>query len=478
MMIKSIRMLLLLAVFSFSFSYLYAQDTLKLNLDKAIMTALENNVDTKIAQLEVKQAQAAVDQAFGNVYPSVNFSANYSRFLEKSKMPFPDFEALLTNTTYDLLFEEGVLPYDESKFLPMQTKLQAFAQTNNYEAKIEATQIIFNSAVFTGIGASEQYYNTSKEMLNSKVAETILNVKKAFYGVLLSQEVLNITKASFDNARDNFSNVSALYEQGLVSEFDKLQAEVQVENIRPNLLMVENNLNNAKDGLKMVMGIAPETPINIEGIIEYKDENIPEYDKALNKALESNFDLRTLKLKKEVDEAFVDLDNSGYWPSLIAFANYSFAGSADDFEFQNYRSSMVGLSLNINLFNGFQTTNKVQQSKIDVMKTEEQIGQLQDYLNTQIRLKLLDIQRIKSNIEAQERNINVAERAYELAKVRYKEGTGSQLEIQNSDIALRQARTNRLQSVYEFIVAQSEIDKLTGNIDREYLEPFMDKKFK
>lgn len=478
MMIKSIRMLLLLAVFSFSFSYLYAQDTLKLNLDKAIMTALENNVDTKIAQLEVKQAQAAVDQAFGNVYPSVNFSANYSRFLEKSKMPFPDFEALLTNTTYGLLFEEGVLPYDESKFLPMQTKLQAFAQTNNYEAKIEATQIIFNSAVFTGIGASEQYYNTSKEMLNSKVAETILNVKKAFYGVLLSQEVLNITKASFDNARENFNNVSALYEQGLVSEFDKLQAEVQVENIRPNLLMVENNLNNAKDGLKMVMGIDPTTPINIEGIIEYKDENIPEYDNALNKAMESNFDLRTLKLKKEVDEAFVDLDNSGYWPSLVAFANYSFAGSADDFEFQNYRSSMVGLSLNINLFNGFQTTNKVQQSKIDVMKTEEQIGQLQDYLNTQIRLKLLDIERIKSNIEAQERNINVAERAYELAKVRYKEGTGSQLEIQNSDIALRQARTNRLQSVYEFIVARSEIDKLTGNIDREYLEPFMDKKFK
>jgi outer membrane protein TolC len=111
------------------------------------------------------------------------------------------------------------------------------------------------------------------------------------------------------------------------------------------------------------------------------------------------------------------------------------------------------------------------------MKTEEQIGQLKDYLNTQIKIKLLDIERIKSNIEAQERNIKVAERAYELATLRYKKGTGSQLEIQNSDIALTQARTNRLQSVYEYIVAKSELEKLTGSVKREYLVPFMEVKY-
>ncbi len=465
------KTLFLLLFLSLNISVLFSQDTLNLDLDNAIKTALENNVDTRIAKMEVKQARAAVDEAFGNVYPNVSFSASYSRFLEKSKMPFPDFEAMLTNATYGLLFEEGLLEYDQSKFMPLETKLQAFAQTNNYDATIEATQILFNSAVFTGIGASEKYYNTSQEMLKSKVSETILNVKKAFYGVLLSEEVLQITKASFDNARKNYENVASLYEEGLVSEFDRLQAEVQVENIRPNVLTMENNLKNAKDGLKMVMGISPETPLNIKGEIAYDDESIPEYDRVLNQAYSSNYDLKTMELKKEVDKAFVDLDLSGYWPSLTAFANYSFAGSADNFEFQNYRSSMVGLSLNINLFNGFQTTKKVQQAKIDVMKTEEQIGQLKDYLNTQIRLKLLDIERIKSNIEAQERNIKVAERAYSLATVRYREGTGSQLEIQNSDIALRQARTNRLQSVYEYIVAKSELDKLTGNIKNEYLIP-------
>lgn len=478
MLFKSNQRLIFIVLFGLLPFSLKSQEIINLNLDDAIEMAVSQNVDTKIAKMEVKKAQAAVDEAFGNVYPTVNFNASYSSFLEKSKMPFPDFEALLNNSTYGVLFNEGLLQYDESKFMDISTKLQAFAQTNNYEATFEASQILFNSAVFRGIGASEIYLQTSREQLKSKLAETILNVKKAFYGVILTKDILEITEKSFDNAQENFENVKALYEQGLVSEFDKLQAEVQVENIRPTLLQMENNYKSAKDGLKMVIGINPETEINVEGEIDYDLINLDEYDKLINQAYEKNFDLKTLEMKKEVDKAFVDLDLSGYWPSLTAFANYSFAGSANDYNFQNYRSSIVGLSFNINLFNGFQTSNKVQQSKIEVQKTNEQIAQFKDYLSTEIRKKILDIERIKSNIEAQERNISVAERAYELAGLRYKEGTGSQLEIQNADIALRQARTNRLQSVYEYIVAKSELDKLLGNVDREYIKSVMNNQIK
>ena len=84
---------------------------------------------------------------------------------------------------------------------------------------------------------------------------------------MLTKEVYQITKASFENARENYKNVNALYNQGLVSEFDNLQAEVQVENIRPTLLDMENRLKDAVDGLKILLGLNPENEISVEGEI-------------------------------------------------------------------------------------------------------------------------------------------------------------------------------------------------------------------
>ena len=224
-------------------------------LDEAINTAISNNRDINISVLNTKKSQAAVNEAYGYAMPTIDATANFSHFLEKPKMPFPDFNAMLTNATYSILFDEGIIPQDDSKFVPVESQLQSFAQTNNYDASLTLTQIIFSSAVFEGIGASQTYYELAKSELQNTVSKTVLSVQKAFYGVLLAKAVLDITYGSFTNAEDNFKNVKALYGQGMVSEFDMLQAEVQVENIRPVVLRMENILKSAKDGFKITLGI-------------------------------------------------------------------------------------------------------------------------------------------------------------------------------------------------------------------------------
>ena len=124
-------------------------------LDDAIHTALNNNRDIKVAELDVEKSKDAVDEAFGYALPTLDLSANFNHFLKKPKTPFPDFEALLTNATYSILFDESVIPRDNSKYKPIQTQLQSFVQTNSYETSLTLTQTLFNSAVFRGIGASE-----------------------------------------------------------------------------------------------------------------------------------------------------------------------------------------------------------------------------------------------------------------------------------------------------------------------------------
>jgi len=444
-----------------------------LTLDDAILLALENNPDIKVSLLNSQKSSAAVREAFGYAMPSLDASADFAHFLKKPKMPFPDFTALLTNATYSILFDENVIPRDENKFLPVQTQLQSFAQSNNYEASLTLTQILFSSAVFRGIGASRIYYDLSVAELRNTISKTKLNVERAFYGALLTKELLTIAKASFDNAQENFRNVSALFEQGFVSDFDRMQAEIRVENIRPTLLQMENMQATTLNDLKLVMGIDQALDIDVNGEFVYVPEDLPEEEDIIDFALTNNFSLQSLKLKRDVDEAFIDLDLAEYWPTLAAFGNYTYAGSSDQWNFQNYSAATVGLNFSINLWQGNRTKNRVEQSTITYKQTGEQFEQLKKYVVSQVKAKYLELKRVQSLVEAQERNVTLAERSYEISTLRYKEGTGNQLEVQNSDVALRQARVNRIQSIYSYIITKLELEQIMGKIKLEYIDPYI-----
>lgn len=443
-----------------------------ISIDDAINYALKNNKDISIARLNVAKSEAAVDEAYGYALPRLDLSAGFSHFIKKPLVPFPDFGALLKNATYGILFDENVIPRDNNKFVPVNSVLQSFSRSNNYQTELTLTQTLFSSAVFKGIGASGTYYNLAKAELNNQVSKTVLSVQKSFYNVLIAREIFEITKSSYQNAQENLANVKALFDEGMVSEFDYLQAEVRVENIRPVLLQMENMLKSSKDALKIVIGIDQQKDIEVQGNFDYSPITISDEEALINEALQSNFDLKSLDLKKQVDEAFIELDVSEYWPTIAAFGNYSYSGSSETWDFQNYSSMTVGVNFAINLWQGNRTKNAVEQSTITFRQTEEQLQQAKEYTILNVNSKLLELKRVWELVTVQEKTVDVAERAYNIAKVRYKEGAGSQLELQNADQELKQARLNQVQSKYSYLITKFELEQLLGRTNPEYFTYF------
>ena len=141
-------------------------------------------------------------------------------------------------------------------------------------------------------------------------------------------------------------------------------------------------------------------------------------------------------------------------------------------DFQNYSSLTVGVNFSINLWKGQRTAHRVEQSTLTFQQTEEQVSQLKDFLTAQVKSKINELKRVQSVVETQDKNVSLAERAYQIATVRYKEGTSSQLEVQNADIALRQARLNRLQTVYSYLITRYELEQMIGKVDPEYYSLF------
>jgi len=335
-----------------------------INLDEAIKIALQNNREIEIAKMDVNKADAAVSEAFGYALPSVDFTADFSHFLQKPQTSFPDFGAMLNNSTYSVLFDENIIPRDNNKFLPMDFKLQTFVESNNYQAKVQVTQILFNSAVFTGIGASKIYRDLAVQNLKVAIANTVLEIKKAYYGVLLTSDLYNIAKTRFNNANDHLNNIKAMRAQGLVSEFAEMQVEVQVENIRPVLVQLENANIDATNGLKILLNIPQETKIEATGKMVYDDETLPSVMELISEAKKSNLNLNALKIKNKLDDEFATINRGDYWPTITAFGNYTYAGTSEEWNFSNYSSSIIGLTFSINLFQGGRTKNKVQQDTV------------------------------------------------------------------------------------------------------------------
>jgi len=443
-----ILLFILVLVFIGSNQPLFCQTgaTERLTIESAVLLSLRHNPDLETARLDVAKAHAQVKEAWGYTMPSIDLSSQYSRAIKKPifflpgtfiGQPDKDVVALEVGSTHSLSFG------------------------------VTATQLLFNGTVFAGVGASTIYSEAAEELYRGKKAETVAKTKKAFYAVLLAKEALSMMQSSVHNAEENLANVRLLRSQGVLSEYDELRAEVGVENVRPLLIQSETNYSLSIIGLSNTIGIAlPESTL-VEGELKFQpyDEGILE--RGHQTLVEANPNLNALRLQKEVNNAFVTAARSDYLPTLAAFGNYQYQGQKNTFNFSSSNliaSSTVGLQLSVNLFQGLQTNAKVEEAKIEVMKTETQVSNTENTLLAGFRSLVGTLHQAQKRVEAQTKTVETAERGYKIVTARFLANAATQLDVNDAQLALTQAKVNRIQAIFDYLVAAADIDNLLGRM--------------
>lgn len=410
-----------------------AQTSKTLSLGDAIRTAIANNADLKIARLDMDKADQQVRQAWGHAMPSLNFDATYTRAL---KVPVFFFEM-------------------EGKVTPIRV-----GSDNAVQAGFTATQVLFNSAVFIGVGTASVWEKASHENYRAVYNRTVTNTQRAFYAALLTRQVHATTVASMKNAEENFNNVRILNEQGIVSDYDRIRAEVQVENVRPMVIEAEKNVLVALNALKIAIGLSADEPLDVTGALEFQPVDSLRIVESL---VDDNATVRWLEYQRDISGKVMTITRSEYLPTLAAFGNYQWQAQKNSLAIGSrdfISSSQVGLSLSVNLFNGFQTTSRVSQAQSDKRKTEEQISNLKTTLRTQVQSIKLRIHEAERRVRSQQRTVELAEKTYQIATTRYRTGSGTQLEVNDADVALLRARLNRVQAVFDHLMAVADLDEI------------------
>ncbi len=418
--------------------------TRPLSLDEAIEIALRQNKNVAVAKLGVQKAEAQVTEAIGNALPALNIGAGYNYNIQLPVFFFPDPST--------------------GQVTPLR-----FGLANAYNVNAQLTQVLFNSAVFTGIGASRIYSDAAKAQLDAVVAEVVTETKKRYYQALAARAFVDVANATMTNAMETQKTITALFQEGLVAEFDKIRADVAVLNIQPTVADAQAAQYNALAALQtyLVLDLTDTLVLSQAGFDVPADA--PSEDDAMKRAIEANYELKALKLQVDVAKEFVNIYRSDYFPTIAAFGQWQNQGQSDDFSTWNTASStVVGLNFSINLFNGMRTSAKVEQASVDYLSAQQRFEQVENLVKLQIRSIINQIRSAKLRIDAQKSTVSQAQRGFDIAKIRYTEGTGSLLEINDAETALARARVNEISALLDYYVTRAEYERATGQLDEKY----------
>lgn len=445
---------------SHAFNTLQAQETLNLDLNKAIEIALSENPTVKVADKEIEKKKYAQKGSYAALFPQINFTGDYSRTLKKQIMYMDGFGSGIPGSE-----DTGSGSVPGGAETPDLSKGIEVGRDNNWSVGFNASLPLVAPTLWKSLSISALDVELAVEQARSSKIGMINQVKKGFYSVLLANDSYNVFKDSYDNAMENYKDIKQKYEQGLVAEYDLIRADVTVKNSEPNMLQAQNSLTLAQWQLKALMGIDLELLINCEGnLTDYESDLFGDY-LSTDTSLVANSDLKQIDLQSLQLGKTLTMQKFAYLPTLSLTGLYQWNAMNNDFKFGNYKwnpYSMVGVSLSIPIFSGGSKLYNIKQTKTSIDQIKLQRDNTQRNLQLAVKQYMDNMATCVKRFDAAQKGVQQAIKGYTISQKRYDTGAGTLLEMNDSQLALTQAKLNFNQSIYDYMVAKAELEKISG----------------
>ena len=441
-------------------------------LERAVAISLRNNRRLAVSQYDLDMANKQVSEAYGALFPEIDGFASLQRNLE---LPSAFLPKIFVDPDAD----------------PDDLIAVTFGADNQWNAGLALTQPLFDAGVFVGVGTAGSFRNLAREALRGSAQGVATTTRIAYLNVLLAQEAVRVTQNSIERVRQTLEETRALNRAGLTSDYDVLRLEVQLANIEPNLRRAQNEVAEARRVLAIEMGLGETASaaafgelhqIDLSQGAENSEDNVAllafagvpeaataEYEQLEVVALSNRTDLQQARLQRDLEQARVRYERTQLFPTVSGFFNWglqaqengalNFYGENPD---QRFTTSAVGVQLDVPIFSGARRWNRVEQRKIGVRQAEERIGDLRQRAAHEVETVLSDLTESRSRAEAQRQAVSQAQRGFDIVTTEYLAGTQPRLEVTAAELALRQAEQNYALAIYDYLVAQAQLDLAVG----------------
>ena len=414
-----------------------ALPVLNLTLDKAIELALSDNPTMKVAEHEITLKEVAKKEAWQSLLPSVSI--------------------------------DGTVSYD-IKVAEIKTSMGSFKMgmddANTWNGGLNVSLPIYAPAIYRSIQMGKKDIELAVEKSRGSKLDLINQVKKAYYQLMLAQDSYNVLMESYKLTERNYNVVKAKYEQGKVSESDKISAEVQYRSVWPNVVSGKNAVALAKLQLKVLMGVTADVDLAInDKLSNYEERMQIDATSASQISLDGNSTLRQLDFNGELLNQQRKMLNSNFQPTLALVGSYQYLSRSNtNWEFYNYKwsnSSNVALSLSIPLFKASNFT-KLKSNKIQQWQLAETRINTERQLRMQAQSQLDKMSSSAEQLETNKKSVELAKKEVSISEKRYEVGKGTILELNSSQVSLTNVQLTYNNSIYDYLVAKSEFETIIG----------------
>jgi outer membrane protein TolC len=448
-------------------------DTLRLSLEEAVARALRESEEIATARTAMAQADAQVVQATASALPQLSSSLTYNRAIrsifDQAQGPPPVSDSLIPpafdpdkspHERFDLLSQLMVQDFMSALFggLP-------FGRKNTYIATLTLTQPVYvGGKVGAALKVAEHYRAAARDQLAETEEDITLQVRSAYLTAGLAQRLVDIAVESRRLAGEHLSQVESFFEAGTAAEFDLLRARVDLENRDPIVVQAQNSATLALLDLKRLVNVPAEQQLRLTSEM---DPTVVEVDKpALRRMVMERPALQAAAEAVGMQEQAVKIARGNRLPTVTFLGTMGFQSFPDNPlppGFDQWRKDWsAALSISLPIFDGFRTRGEIDMAQADLKTAELQADQLREALSLQLAGALAEYEAARSQIRARRETVGMAERALELAEVRFASGMSTQLEVSDAALLLDQARVNEVQSLYDYVRALATLERLSG----------------
>lgn len=411
-------------------------------LQHCIDTAQVHNKNLQMSRNNISIGEQKEKEAKANLIPKLTANADYKYF---TNLPYQ----LMPLSTFNPTAPEG------------QFKEAQFGVPHNINANLQLSMPLYNPQVYGAIQTTKIASELTELQYQKTEEQIYFEISNLYYNAQILHHQLAFIDSNLVNATRLLKNMQLLNEQLLAKGVDVSKVKLQVAQLTTQKESINSKYEQVLNALKFAMGVSIEQNLQIEPNIQYQNAN--EYTTS------SILDIRIIKTQNRLlSSELSTLNKSRFLPSINLIGMYGTTGFGYDKQpndfLKFYPIGFAGIQLSYPIFNGTVTQRKINQKRFELQNNELQFGLLTEQNNMQVQNAKMQKEVAKKTVETTIEQIQLAQTIYEQTIIQQKQGTASLTDVLLADNALREAQQTYLSAVIDYLKADLELKKLTGNI--------------
>lgn len=434
-------------------------------LSQAMDYALSNHSQMKLNDLDARNAEATVKEFRSIGMPKVDAGIDYSYYLAVPRQPVEDF---LTPSIYGVLFAEGVIP--QRDLGPAAISELSFVQPNSLVGKVGANMLIFDGSYLYGLKAARLYRDLVKVQRGQSEQNVKANVARAYMSIVVAQRNREVIAQNIAVVEKSLADTREIFASGFAESLDVERLELSLESLQNQIATIDKMIDLANNALKFQMSYPVDQELTVTDNLETLVASIEKDNIDLRSDIDMSRRAEFAVLDKNQELNVLDMKRhkAGYLPSARGFVNIQESlqrkNLFDNDEAGWLPTAVAGIGINIPIYDGGEKSAKIEQVKINMERNDIQKNELARAITLQVRNAQLSMQSALDAIAIGQKNIDLSQKIYDKAKIKFNEGVGSSIEVSQAESALYQAQANYISALYDLLSAKTDLDIALGQL--------------